>query len=383
MLTDENIKRCFGCSACINICPKKCIKFDKNSKGFLYPKINASKCINCGICNKVCPTNHFEINDIASELYAYKNVNEIRQSSTSGGFFTLISDYILTLNGSIYGAAYSNEFEVKHIRAISKKQRNLECGSKYVQSYLGDIFKNIEEDLKLNLYVLFSGTPCQIAGLNNYLEERNICLEKLITCDIICHGVPSPEVWKSYVNYLEKIYKAKIVSVNFRYKKLGWHKPILYFKFSNGKEQLFTEKNDPFYQMFYSNCILRYSCYVCPFASKKRVGDFTMADCWGIEQKYPVLDDNRGISLVLVNNKKASTILENIKNMGEFLKIDFLDINQPHLEHPVAISRKYDKFWDEYNRKTFKYILNKYGNFSVYRKIVKKCKKIILFILRR
>lgn len=380
MTFEIDFEKCTGCSACSSICPKQCIIMESNEEGFLYPNIDEDKCISCGLCKKICPINSVDYYPNTEEVMAYQNSDSVREHSTSGGFFTLISDYVLENDGIVYGAAYDEGFSVKHIRTNSKGDRDFLCYSKYVQSNVTGIFERVIEDLKSNRLVLFTGTPCQVSGLKKTLKISGIETSKLITCDFICHGVPSPLIWKEYINFLEDKYNDKIISVNFRDKRLGWHKPSLVIEMKNHFQAL-TEENDPFYQLFYSNCILRKSCHVCDYSKISRVSDITMGDCWGIEVSNPKMDDDKGLSLVMINSNKGKKIIEKLNCDAAFRKISFSDLRQPHLYAPARISRKREKFWKDYNTHQFIYILNKYGNYSFRSKLINGVKKLILKVI--
>lgn len=375
----NNVDECTGCNGCKNVCPKQCIFMKMSDDGFYYPQIEHNLCVECGLCAMVCPINNTSFHSNPESIIAYKNDNDVREQSTSGGFFTAISDYILNKNGVVYGAIFDQNFKVMHQRANDIATRNAMRYSKYVQSDIGKTYSRAGEDLLNKKTVLFTGTPCQISGLNNYLSVRKISNKNLITCDFICHGTPSPLIWENYLSFIHTKYNDNILAVNFRDKTLGWHKPQLKIIMEH-HTQSGTEAQDAFYQLFYSNCILRKSCHICPYTSIKRVSDITMADFWGVENSYPQLDDNKGLSLLLINSQKGADI---IGKLGiQFDEIRLEDIRQPHLYHPALASRKRDKFWNEYSTKGFMYVLNKYGNQSIKSKIIRRVKKAILKVMK-
>ena len=216
---------CCGCTACASICPKDAITMEPDTLGFKYPKVDLDKCIDCGLCEKVCAFNDNydkSLNLKEPEIYAarHKDIHEI-ETSRSGAAFIAISDYILENGGIVYGVGYKDHFRVAHKRATTKEERNEFKGSKYVQSDLDGIFRQVKEDLKQGNTVLFSGTPCQTAGLNSYIGKK--LRENLVLVDIVCHGVPSPYIWRDYLAYIEKKYKNEVVKVDFRDKsRIGW-----------------------------------------------------------------------------------------------------------------------------------------------------------------
>lgn len=236
MINIKDKADCCGCTACASICSKEAISMQPDVLGFLYPKIDYKKCINCGLCEKVCAfnDNYDKSLNLSSPLCygaRHKDEKEV-ESSRSGAAFIAISDYILRKGGVVYGAGYTEHFRVVHKRATNQKERNEFKGSKYVQSDLSGIFKEVKKDLKNGLLVLFSGTPCQTAGLNAYIGKK--LRNNLYLIDIICHGVPSPYIWRDYISYLEKKHGASICWVNFRDKnKYGWAAHHESFKFKN------------------------------------------------------------------------------------------------------------------------------------------------------
>ncbi len=295
---------CCGCTACASICPKDAIIMEPDILGFKYPSVDLSKCIDCGLCEKVCAFNENydkSLNLEEPEIYAarHKDIHEI-ETSRSGATFIAISDYILENGGIVYGVGYKDHFRVAHKRATTKEERNEFKGSKYVQSDLDGIFRQVKEDLKQGNTVLFSGTPCQTAGLNSYIGKK--LRENLVLVDIVCHGVPSPYIWRDYLSYIEKKYKNKVVKVDFRDKsRMGWSGHIESFVFDNGKKiesKIYTI-------LFQQNIMLRQSCGKCFFTNFKRPSDLTIGDYWGWKKISDNFNaDNKGCSLVFINTKK-------------------------------------------------------------------------------
>lgn len=238
MIRIKDPKECCGCTACASICSHNAISMEPDALGFLYPKINESLCVECGLCEKVCQFNDNydrSLNLPQPTAYAarHKDIGEVMKSR-SGAAFVAISDYILEQGGIVYGAGYKDHFRVAHKRATTKEERDEFRGSKYVQSDLSGVFRQVKEDLKNGLTVLFSGTPCQTAGLNSYIGKK--LRKNLILLDIVCHGVPGPYIWRDYLAYLEKKHNSKIIYVNFRDKeKYGWKAHKETFKYENGR----------------------------------------------------------------------------------------------------------------------------------------------------
>ena len=349
---------CCGCTACASICPKDAIKMEPDTLGFKYPKVDLSKCIDCGLCEKVCAFNeHYDksLNLKEPEIYAarHKDMHEI-ETSRSGAAFIAISDYILENGGVVYGVGYIDHFRVAHKRAKTKEERNEFKGSKYVQSDLDGIFRQVKEDLRKGKTVLFSGTPCQTAGLNSYIEKK--LRENLILVDIVCHGVPSPYIWRDYLAYIEKKYKSKVIKVNFRDKsRIGWAGHIESYTFENGKEIETKEYTN----LFYKHIMLRESCGSCHYTNFHRPSDFTLADYWGWEKTNTNINsDNKGVSLFFINTKKGIDIFTLIKNVLKTIPTQQIKCEQPNLLHPSKLHVNRKKFRNYYMHNGFEYILD-------------------------
>jgi len=371
---------CCGCTACMNICPKKAITMKEDEEGFLYPVIDKEKCIQCGLCKKVCAfQNGIEIEERLEKfkVYAAKNkIDNFRLKSSSGGMFVAISDYVLKNNGVIYGVAFDKNFKAQHIRAENEKDRNRCLGSKYSQSELNQIFKLVKQDLENGKLVLFTGTPCQVAGLNSFLA--NMDRNNLILVDIVCHGTPSPKLFQEYINYIEKKRKSKIKEFYHRAKDLGWvhNEKIVY---ENNKNEDKSNLSQAWKNIFYSHLALRPACYNCPYTNTKRISDITIADFWGIEKFTPEFVDKKGVSLVIVNTKKGSEMFENIKKDIEYIEknIDEAKEKNPNLVKPTDCPDNRERFWEEYEQNGIEYILKKYGRYN-FKYIVKDYIKRIL-----
>lgn len=345
---------CCGCAACFDLCPQHAISMQENDEGFLYPLINYNLCINCNLCQNKCAFNHPEkyLNTSFPITYGVRHKSEnIRSTSRSGGAFTLLSDWILEQNGIIYGAAFDTKFNVIHQRASTALERDSFKRSKYVQSNTTNIYPSVKSDLLSGKYVLFTGTACQIAGLKAYLQKQ---YDKLYTCDIVCHGVPSPKLWKEYVDYIEKKYKGKINYIDFRSKQeFGWKSHIE--KFIIDKKNIYSTK---FRQLFYGDSILRPSCYNCKYTSIYRPADITLADFWG----YPLskFNDNKGLSLIMLHNNKAVSLFEEVKQNALFVPYDTNQLIHPNLKKPTSEPADRSAFWETYYNIGFKGLLKKY-----------------------
>lgn len=359
MISITNPAECCGCTACANICNHEAISMMPDALGFLYPVVDNNKCTHCGLCETVCSFNEYY--DTSLNLEAplafgarQKDINEVMKSR-SGAVFAALSDYVLDNDGVVYGAGYTDHFRVKHKRATTKDERDEFRGSKYVQSDLNVVFRQVKQDLKENRLVLFSGTACQISGLRSYIGNK--LRENLILVDIVCHGVPSPYIWRDYIAYLERKNNDTIVSLNFRDKaRYGWNMHKETFIFSKDSE------SKTFKYLFYKSLYFRKSCYSCHFANTRRPSDITLADYWGVEKNLPNINaDNKGCNLILANTCKGFKLFEAIKEKLNFSEVRLKSSLQPNLQHPSDMPVQRDQFEKDYTRKGFEYVYFKYG----------------------
>ena len=361
----KNKENCCGCTACQHICPTKAIQMKADEEGFLYPEIDQSLCIDCGLCRKVCAfQNGYDKSQNLKKikLYAVKNIDEkVRISSTSGGLFTAASDNILDKGGIVFGAAFDRDFNVVHTIAFNKKDRDELKGSKYVQSDLRNVFQEIREFLDKKKLVLFTGTPCQNAGLKRYLIETKTNTKNLYLCDILCYGVPSPLLWLEYVEFLQKNENSKINKFYFRPKIKGWHNHTQMAIFENGKIDYSSALSQTFKILFQSNYILRPSCYACKFTNFIRPSDITIGDFWGIEKSMPEFDDDKGISLLIINTSKGQSLFKEISNNLVFKISNKKECRQSRLYQSAKLPIHREKFWKEYNLYGYRYIAALYG----------------------
>ena len=357
-ITDKS--QCCGCTACASVCAHDAITMQPDAMGFLYPMADETKCVECGLCEKVCAFNDnydTSLNFPQPDAYAarHKDMEEVK-TRRSGAAFIALSDYVLEQGGVVYGVGYTDHFRVIHKRATTKEQRDEFKGSKYVQSDLTGVFRQVKKDLKDGLTVMFSGTPCQTAGLNSYIGKK--LREKLILVDIVCHGVPAPYLWRDYIAYLEKKQGDKICWVNFRDKqKFGWAAHHETFKFVNGGGKM------SFTYLFYQHIMFRPSCGKCHYANTKRPSDITIADFWGWEKTDPNINaDNKGVSLVLVNTEKGRELFEAVKDQMTVIPAKLEDCLQSNLCRPSLESHLRCKFEKDYRKYGFKYVYYRYGN---------------------
>lgn len=309
-------QECCACSACVHSCSKACIKMKPDEEGFLYPEIDYTVCIDCGLCERVCPVEHPDYgNSVRPVTYAamLKDVEQ-RKRSSSGGLFHAIACWILQQGGKVYGATLDEDLHVKHIGVDSLEALQLLRGSKYVQSDLQDVFLNVREDVKAGRWCYFVGTPCQVAGLKSYLRKD---YDKLLTSDLICHGVPSQWLFDQHIDYLEKKYRGKVSDYQFRNNEMWGGCEIFNLTNPNGKikQYMFPSYNlSPYLYSFMYAMTYRYSCYDCKFARIPRQGDITLADYWGVKEFFPNIDASKGVSLILANTDKGNKIINLISD---------------------------------------------------------------------
>ena len=308
----EKKNQCFGCNACYNICPVGAISMKEDDEGFLYPFIDKTKCTNCGLCKKACPSLNksetYNGNGKNPDCYAVMADDEIRLKSSSGGAFTLIADYILDKGGYVCGVVWDKNGKAIHKITNDKKEYEKMKKSKYVQSDPLNVYSEIKKLLEDNKLVLFTGTPCQVAALNVFLGKN---YDNLLTVDLICHGVPSPKVWRQYLK--ETINDEEFVNADFRDKNAGW---TVYLTTTTTTTNVYKcdMQNDYYLKSFLKNMCLRPSCGTCPFTSTQRESDITIGDFWAIERFDKKLNDKKGTSVVLLNNEKGKKLFNNIKN---------------------------------------------------------------------
>lgn len=313
MLELAGKSQCTGCTACASVCPQQCIRMVEDVEGFTYPKIvNVASCISCGACERVCPVlSQKEEKESLTRAFAALSKNDpIRMESSSGGVFSELSKIVLKSGGIIYGASYDKNGSVKHISIDNIEALGKLRGAKYSQSNLEDSFLTIKKQLDSGIKVLFSGTPCQVEGLKAFLKKD---YDNLFCIDFVCHGVPSPLVWKKYVKYRTQIDNDNNNPpeyINLRNKESGWsnYSYSVEFSYSKGKRYLCKNSEDLFMNLFVNNYILRRSCSECYFKGYSRVSDITLGDFWGIWDINSEMDDNRGTSLVLTHSVKGEEL---------------------------------------------------------------------------
>lgn len=391
-----NKSDCCGCSACESKCPKHAINLIADDEGFKYPVVDDEQCVECGLCIAVCPIiskiEYLRGNDLNPDAYMVKyKSDEVRYKSSSGGVFTALYEEVVQNGGVVYGAKYEKEFsfKVKHDRATTIQECEQFRKSKYVQSDMSGIFEVVKKDLNNGRRVLFSGTPCQVAGLKLYL--KNVSMNNLAVVDIICHSVPSPLIWGEFIKYIGVKHGSKVVDFISRYKKAGWHTNYNCYVLKSGEKKYGNKLSFNHHSLFNTKLISRPCCYSCKFVDLPHAGDLTMADFWGVENVDKAFDDNKGVSALIINTPKGRQLFEEIndKFVYQFSTVQTI-LSYNHSES-ISMNPKRDKFWEEYRNFGYLYVANKYADYSYpkrmiwyLKRVVRECMPTGLFaILRR
>lgn len=379
--------RCCGCGACAQACPVHCIDMRQDGEGFLYPVADAARCIDCGKCERVCPI--LRADSASPDSGAVfeqplaiggRNRDEaVRQASSSGGAFSLFADRILAMGGVVYGAAM-RDGRVAHVCAGNAEELAALRGSKYVQSAIGDAYSEIEGHLKAGRPVLFTGTPCQTAGLASFLGKP---WDNLYLVDFICHGTPSPKVFSQYLASIEAREGAKVVSFSFREKDRGWHESGLQMgtrvKLANGKEiRRYPALRDSYMNGFLEDIYLRPSCYQCRFKMiPKHTADITIADFWGINRVLPQLNDGKGTSLLLIHNARGKALFDAVSDAFEYRECDWkaATVKNPTLVRSASVPSQREAFFEDLEARGYDHVALKY--LSTPRTVVSKASRII------
>ena len=383
----DDKKNCCGCACCVNVCPKKAIQMIEDEYGFKYPTIDKSKCINCGLCKKNC---RYQMQDkdmhSCERVFAAITENiELIQKSASGGVFANIAKNFIKDNGIVYGCAmnYINEkLKIEHIRVDSEKELIKLQGSKYVQSDIEYTYNQIKTDLKEGKKVLFSGTPCQVDAIREYLKREKT--DNLYCIDIICHGVPNNKMFNDYIELEEKKYKGKIVDFRFRDKTRNWGlNALASIKYNDDKIKniLVPSYNSSFYQLFLDSEIYRENCYYCSYATSKRVGDITIGDYWRIESEHPndlkdnCININNGVSCILVNNEKGMTILKAYGEMLKSFESEFKRVakHNAQLVRPSKDNQLRNDFLNQYKKYGYIAVNKLYWKKNIKKILIKRC----------
>lgn len=365
-----NYNECTGCGACKEACHKDAIVMQRNSEGFLYPVVRSS-CINCGMCVRICPIiNECNKNEIR-KLIGGKHKNfDITMMSSSGAAFYLFANFFVKNGGYVSGVVFDG-FKVKHILTNQCHEIRKMLGSKYVQSDMNNIYTEIGQCLKKGKLVLFTGSPCQVAGIKAAFDDKYS--DKLYTMEYICHGVPSPAVWEEHIQKYENYFGAKerISNINFRNKdRFGWHSFELEITYSNNKKEYYGVREDNYYNGFLENLFLRNSCYGCKFKGIKRNADICVADFWGME-KYAssklLQYDKEGVSLIALCSDKALQLFERVQEAFDYEVIDNIAAFTSNLAsmEPASKNRNRKRFFKYREKYGTEFALNKYAKYTL------------------
>lgn len=350
-----NKAECTGCGACVSICPKGAIRMQPDSEGFLYPVVDGSRCIACDLCEKRCPAGKMREAHTSLVLGVRNRDEQVRRASSSGGVFTVLAREWQRKGGVVFGAAFDEALRVEHIGAFDEEELAGMRGSKYVQSDAADAIAHAASLLERGIPVLFSGTPCQVSGLKARIGKKENDL--LLTVDFVCHGVPSPGVFASYLRELEAKHGKKVVRYNFRDKRKGWKDFSAVATFEDGTEHVGQQTTEPFLYGFLQNLYLRPSCVQCDTLREgHRPADITLADLWGAQKIAPHADDDMGLSLMFLNTQKGKKAFEACKDQVAVIRIeeteDLLRAN-PSIRRPAQAHRHRGKFFKRYERRGF------------------------------
>ncbi len=375
--------KCSGCGACAQICPKSAISMKPNNEGFLYPEVDSNLCVECKLCEKTCPVLNVKSSAGFSERKTYAaicNDEKLRMKSSSGGMFTILAEKVINDGGVVFGAEFDSDFSVKHGWTDCVEGLERFRGSKYLQSRTENTFFECRKFLEDGRKVLYTGTPCQIAGLKSFLKKE---YENLFTVDLICHGVPSPALWQKYIKFREKKSASRIVKTAFRQKNEGWKLFSLSFTFANDSEFSLPMSKDKYLCLFLKDNALRESCYRCQFRGDNHKSDLTVADFWGIENVLPDFFDDRGTSLVIIQNIRGESFFDGVKDLCRYKEVDFNEAikSNPSYLKSSERSKKRDSFYKNFEKTSIDTLYKKYARDSFYKRaknFVKRCIKFCL-----
>lgn len=364
MIKIKEKKNCAGCGACVSICPAQAIEYTYDDEGFNYPRVDMHKCIECNLCENICPWTSERFMDRQQPLgpiFYSAQLKDTKQLDmvSSGGAAWALATYIISLGGVVYGACQDQVDHIFHVRSETVEEITRIQKSKYLQSDIGNCYIKAKEDLDEGRKVLFTGTGCQIAGLKAYLINE---YDNLITAEVVCHGVPSPLVWKSYRQENEEIQKAKMEDLVFRDKSAGWDNNQYKIVYSNGQVVKEDSSINPFHRGYLFGLYSRPSCGNCKFNLLPRVADFTFADYWNYNGKGLEKTRSLGVSLVAVNTLIAEEIINELKCILviEETTMESALSSCRQMNHAPLQSKKRSKFWDQYRKQGF------YSAWSIY-----------------
>lgn len=362
MIARKEKNRCSGCSACYAVCPKNCISMKADKEGFLYPEVDETKCIHCNKCKAVCPFENLTSDEIVIPTAWGANANDekLRLVSSSGGVFSLLAKYTLNVGGTVCGSAMSDDCKyAHHVFADDESQLAKLRGSKYLQSFVEDTYKQTKEKLEKGTAVLYLGTPCQIAGLKAFLSKE---YTNLLCVGIFCHGAPSPALWSEYVEYCNEKLGAPIANVQFRNKDKGWNKFGLRMETETGVVQNKIAQKDPYMRMFLRNFSLRPSCYQCTAKNNACNADLMIGDFWGVQSIVEELYDNAGTSVIFAYSEKGKRVIDEIKNEMKIYEIQYEDavMHNSAYTRSVPMPEIREKFFEDFGDVDFASLEKKY-----------------------
>lgn len=334
---------CTGCTACIMSCPIKCIHMKQDEEGFLVPKVDAEKCVKCNLCDQICPElNRKNVINIG-KVYAFKNNDlHIRLNSSSGGAFFTVAKYVIEKNGIVCGALFDNNLKLIHKCVSCLEDVKKMMGSKYIQSYIGNVYEEIRKNLVAKKIVLFTGTPCQVAGLKSYLRKE---YDNLLTIQLICHGVPSPLLFEKYKIYLKNKYSIKEIE----YLSFRKNNKFVITVQGDGRKLSWKGSIDLYLRPFIKGKNYRYCCYSCQY-SKNHIADITIGDFWGVEKYYKQFCDSHGISFLMLNTSKGKQIFNLMENVSFIQsKYDIAAKNNNNLLNPTVLNKDRYIFYKDIN----------------------------------
>ena len=331
---------CCGCHACMQVCPKQCILMHADVEGFLYPEVDANVCIECGLCEKVCPMLNRGVPRRPLEVYAVKCADEVRMVSSSGGLFTRLAEQVIAAGGVVFGAKYSAEWIVVHDYTETLEGFAAFRGSKYVQSIVGDTYRQAESFLKAGRRVLYSGTPCQIAALKHFLRKE---YDNLLTVDVVCHGVPSPLVWQEYLKSIVSL-EENIRFVNMRDKRKGWSSYCINVR-TDRRDICVPALKCVYIEGFLRDLYLRPSCYACLFKAGSSGSDVTLGDFWGVAKFHSEFADEKGVSLALVWSERGAEVVHSSKSVVTESTYENAKAFNPSIECSTSEPKMRGLFW--------------------------------------
>lgn len=383
MITEKTKKYCCGCSACVNVCPKKCIKLINDENGNLFPSLEKELCVSCGCCKNVCPLeNHIHLQTTPSEVdskkcyYCRTTDDFLRESSSSGGVFPILARVIIEMGGVVYAACFNENFSSVHHVCIDKiTDISKACGAKYIQSELNHCFLSIKEQLERNIAVLFVGTPCQIIGLNHFLGRS---YDLLYTVDMICHGVPGNGFWQKYLNFRNKKNKP-IKSISFRDKRNGWLHYGISIVYQDGSSYYSEHNRDPYMLAYLNNYSLSETCFGCQFRGLNRHCDITIGDAWGVNFVAPELFDDLGMSVVISHTDKGESLLKQANDRLITHEICYENIKEYNIstDFPANRPEDYEEFKNDVKSMTMNSLVKKYFYISPKTKIKDIIKRML------